>query len=147
MKIYSCEICNIKKDNIVSHKRHLKSKRHQNKKAKLQYKLMDYTEEYLFRLYKMTDLNDILNDMENFIYTKDDIKIKTHTCIICNTDPQHIYKHISHLESKRHIKRKNKLEFQLCYYYTLENLIKLHNTTNMSEIVKHMEMSIYKYTE
>jgi ATPase subunit of ABC transporter with duplicated ATPase domains len=98
-------------------------------------------------IHKMTDLNDILNDMENFIYTKDDIKIKTHTCIICNTDPQHIYKHISHLESKRHIKRKNKLEFQLCYYYTLENLIKLHNTTNMSEIVKHMEMSIYKYTE
>lgn len=62
----------------------------------------------------------------------------SYSCNICNTKPDQISHHKTHIESQKHKDKKELFELKL-YRFTPEELYKLHKTDNIQEIVNNNE--------
>jgi restriction endonuclease S subunit/type I restriction-modification system DNA methylase subunit len=67
---------------------------------------------------------------------------KTYSCGICNTTPDQISHHKSHIETQKHKDKKELFEFKLSKL-TEEELEEKYNTSNVDEIVEEVETIIY----
>jgi len=78
-KIYTCEICKTKPDQLSHHKTHLKTQKHKDKKELFELKLSKLTTNELQKLYNTTDINIIIdeNETNTFISIEDKKLINT----------------------------------------------------------------------
>ena len=63
---------------------------------------------------------------------------KTYSCGICNTTPDQISHHKSHIETQKHKDKKELFEYKLSKL-TEEELEEKYNTSNVDEIVEEVE--------
>jgi hypothetical protein len=66
-------------------------------------------------------------------------KHKLYICQICNTNPDQISHHKSHLESQKHKDKRELFEYKLSNI----DLKKVYNTTNKNDIIKETETILY----
>lgn len=78
-KIYTCEICKTKPDQLSHHKTHLETQKHKDKKELFELKLSKLTPKELQKLYNTTDVNIIIdeNETNTFIPIEDKKLINT----------------------------------------------------------------------
>jgi restriction endonuclease S subunit len=69
-KIYTCEICKTKPDQLSHHKTHLETQKHKDKKELFELKLTKLNNEELIKLYNTTDINIIINENETNTFIK-----------------------------------------------------------------------------
>ena len=67
-KLYTCEICKTKPDQISHHKSHLETQKHKDKKELFKLKLERLTEEELNEKYEENNVNNIMNNKETKIH-------------------------------------------------------------------------------
>ena len=67
---------------------------------------------------------------------------KTYSCGICNTNPDQISHHKSHIETQKHKDKKELFEYKLSKL-TDEELEEKYNTSNVDEIIEDVETIIY----
>jgi type I restriction-modification system DNA methylase subunit len=81
-KIYTCEICKTKPDQLSHHKTHLETQKHKDKKELFELKLSKLSSEELQKLYNTTDISIIVDENETNKYPIEDNK----KLIICNSN-------------------------------------------------------------
>ena len=76
-KIYTCEICKTKPDQLSHHKTHLDTQKHKDKKELFELKLSKLSSKELQKLYNTTDISIIVdeNETNTYIYIKDNKKL------------------------------------------------------------------------
>jgi type I restriction-modification system DNA methylase subunit len=101
-KIYTCEICKTKPDQLSHHKTHLETQKHKYKKELFELKLSKLTQKELQRLYNTTDINIIIdeNETNTFIPIEDKKLINTNL----NDNEYNINKEMSY-EDKQKIEK------------------------------------------
>ena len=67
-KIYTCEICKTKPDQLSHHKTHLQSQKHKYKKELFELKLSNISSKELQKLYNTSDLSIIIDENETNTY-------------------------------------------------------------------------------
>jgi restriction endonuclease S subunit len=67
-KIYTCEICKTKPDQLSHHKNHLNTQKHKDKKEIFELKLSKLSSMELQQLYKITDVSIIISENETNTY-------------------------------------------------------------------------------
>jgi len=67
-KIYTCEICKTKPDQLSHHKTHLQSQKHKYKKELFELKLSNVSSKELQKLYNTSDLSIIIDENETNTY-------------------------------------------------------------------------------
>lgn len=75
-KIYICEICKTKPDQISHHKKHLETQKHKDKRELFELKLGKLTENELKQIYNTTDIKLIIEENETNTYIKHDTEQK-----------------------------------------------------------------------
>ena len=78
-KIYTCDICKTRPDQLSHHKTHLESQKHKDKKELFELKLSKVSDKELQKLYNTTDISIIVDENETSIIflKKDDITKET----------------------------------------------------------------------
>ena len=78
-KIYTCDICKTRPDQLSHHKTHLESQKHKDKKELFELKLSKVLDKELQKLYNTTDISIIVDENETSIIflKKDDITKET----------------------------------------------------------------------
>ena len=76
-KIYTCEICKTKPDQLSHHKTHLDTQKHKDKKELFELKLSKLSSKELQKLYNTTDITIIVdeNETNTYIPIEDDKKL------------------------------------------------------------------------
>lgn len=72
-KIYTCEICKTKPDQLSHHKTHLDTQKHKDKKELFELKLSKLSSKELQKLYNTTDISIIVDENETNTYVPSDI--------------------------------------------------------------------------
>ena len=72
-KTYSCGICKTTPDQISHHKSHIETQKHKDKRELFEFKLSKLNYVELEKIYKTTNINDIIIETETTIYTPTDI--------------------------------------------------------------------------
>ena len=67
-KIYTCEICKTKPDQLSHHKTHLDTQKHKDKKELFELKLSKLSSKELQKLYNTTDISIIVDENETNTY-------------------------------------------------------------------------------
>ena len=67
-KVYVCQICGTTPDQISHHKNHLESQKHKDKRELLSLKLSKLTEKELVEQYKISNIEQIVQEKESFFY-------------------------------------------------------------------------------
>uniref|UniRef100_A0A6C0BWC7 site-specific DNA-methyltransferase (adenine-specific) n=1 Tax=viral metagenome TaxID=1070528 RepID=A0A6C0BWC7_9ZZZZ len=67
---------------------------------------------------------------------------KTYSCAICNTSPDQISHHKSHIETQKHKDKRELFEFKLCKLSNQE-LEEKYKTHNINDIIREFETIIY----
>ncbi len=98
-KIYICEICKTKPDQLSHHKTHLETQKHKDKKELFKLKLSKLSPSELQKIYNTTDINIIIdeNETNTFIFTEEKKLTNTYNNeennnIMSNEDEQKIEK-------------------------------------------------------
>jgi type I restriction-modification system DNA methylase subunit/restriction endonuclease S subunit len=90
LKMYSCNICKTKFDQISHHKSHIETQKHKDKKELVELKLSKLTLEELHATYFTTTIYDISQEMETVVnkklITNDDIKTVKMAEVISNKE-------------------------------------------------------------
>ena len=71
-KTYSCGICKTTPDQISHHKSHIETQKHKDKRELFEFKLSKLNDVELEKIYKTTNINDIIIETETIIYTPND---------------------------------------------------------------------------
>ena len=76
-KIYTCEICKIKSDQLSHHKIHLETQTHKDNKELFELTLSKLSSMELQKLYNTTDIPiiTVLNEINTSVYIKDNKKM------------------------------------------------------------------------
>lgn len=76
-KIYTCEICKTKPDQLSHHKTHLDTQKHKDKKELFELKLYKLSSKELQKLYNTTDISIIVdeNETNTYIHIEDNKKL------------------------------------------------------------------------
>ena len=103
-KIYICEICKTKPDQLSHHKTHLDTQKHKDKKELFELKLSKLSLKELQKLYNTTDISVIVdeNETNTYLQIEDNKKL-----IICNSNDK--YNNINEMsnDEKQKIEQSN----------------------------------------
>jgi restriction endonuclease S subunit len=104
-KIYTCDICKTKPDQLSHHKTHLETQKHKYKKELFELKLSKLTSKELQKLYNTTDINIIIdeNETNTFIPMEDKKLINTNL----NDNEYNINKEMSDEDKQKMEKSQN----------------------------------------
>ena len=117
---YKCGICDSKPDQLSHHKSHLKTQKHKDKKAILEFQLKSMTNELLVEKYKTFNINDIIDKIETKKIMKLRINPKTEMDSKKHKTNKLIYKKNDIIIQNTEINESFKYKF-------LEFLGKMHN--------------------
>ena len=70
-KIYTCDICKTKPDQISHHKAHLETQKHKDKKELFELKLSKLSNDELLKLYNTTDISIIVDENETSLLNRE----------------------------------------------------------------------------
>ena len=81
-KVYICQICGTTPDQISHHKNHLESQKHKDKRELLSLKLSKLTEKELVEQYKISNIEQIVQEKESFFYYEKKLNNNQHiSCV------------------------------------------------------------------
>ena len=137
-KIYTCEICKTKPDQLSHHKTHLDTQKHKDKKELFELKLSKVSDKELQKLYNTTDISIIVDENETSIIflKKDDISNETFDEVHSTSSKKLINNNFNNKEDNIHNKEMSDDEKQK---------VELSNNVSNKEALKDKIHEIHNY--